>query len=67
MKQLTADGGSPQDSSPDSLPDDPAMKSTAAVASKELDRALADAIRRLIAGQNTLIGSPGECDSRPVV
>jgi hypothetical protein len=67
MKQLTADGGSPQDSSPDSLPDDPAMKSTATVASKELDRALADAIRRLIAGQNTLIGSPGERDSRPVV
>jgi hypothetical protein len=67
MKQLTADGGSPQDSSPERLPDDPAMKSTATVASKELDRALADAIRRLIAGQNTLIGSPGERDSRPVV
>jgi hypothetical protein len=58
MKQLTADGGSP--------PDDPAMKLTAAVASKELDRALADAIRRLIAGQNALIDSPGERDSQPV-
>jgi hypothetical protein len=67
MKQLTADGGSPRDSSPDSLPDDAAMKPTSAVASKELDRVLADAIRRLIAGQNALIGSPGERDSRPVV
>jgi hypothetical protein len=63
MKQLTADGGSPRDSSPDSLPDDPAMKSTATgVASKELDRALADAIRRLIAGQNRPIGGPGDRD-----
>jgi len=67
MEQLTADGGSPRDSSPDGLLDDPAKKPTSAVASKELDRVLADAIRRLIAGQNTLIGNPGERDSRPVI
>jgi hypothetical protein len=58
MKQLTADGGS--------LPGDPAMKGTSAVASKELDRALADAIRRLIAGQKPLTESPDGRDSRPV-
>jgi hypothetical protein len=56
MEQLTADAGSP--------PDNPAMKRTVNPgANKELDRALADAIRRLIAGQNSLIGDPGEHDS----
>jgi hypothetical protein len=68
MEQLTADGGSPRDSSPASLPDNPALKPTAsAVAGKELDRALAGAIRRLIAGQNALIGIADDRDSRPVV
>jgi hypothetical protein len=56
MEQLTADAGS--------LPDNPAMKPTANPATgKELDRALAHAIRRLIAGQNSLIGDSGEGDS----
>lgn len=53
MEQLTADGGS--------LPDSPAMKPTGNLTvSKELDRVLADAIRRLIEGQKALIGSGGE-------
>jgi hypothetical protein len=64
MEQLTADGSS----LPDSLPDNPAMKPTAtAIASMELDRVLAHAIRQLIAGQSALIGSPGDRDSQPVV
>jgi len=55
--ELTADAGG-------SLPDKPAMKPTANPAtSKELDRALAHAIRQLIAGQNSLIGDLGERDS----
>ncbi len=39
---------------------------TADGGSKELDRALADAIWRLIAEQSALIGSPDEHDSQPV-
>jgi hypothetical protein len=60
MEQLTADAGS--------LPGSPAMKPTVSpAASKELDRVLAHAIRRLIAGQNALIADPGERDLWQVV
>jgi hypothetical protein len=56
MEQLTADAGS--------LPDNPAMNPAVGTAtSKELDRALAHAIWRLIAEQKAQIGDLGERDS----
>jgi hypothetical protein len=52
MEQLTADGGSPQETLEDT--------------DGELDRTLARAIRQLISGQNALIGDPAARDLLPV-